>query len=162
MVAPSDNSGRDARGRFAPGNPGRPGGARRRAFEMRRVADEVITPNIQAGIMRRAARMALEGNLPSIRFVAERVAGRPADVPLDTEPLEVVLPRLDTARACATATDQVLEGVCKGTVDHDTARLLLDGIQVRLKTIDAQDIEQRLGALEEMAKVVDLPGARRR
>lgn len=94
MVAPNDDSGRDARGRFAPGNPGGPGGPRRRAFELRRTAEEIITPDVVAGIMRRAARMALEGNLSAIRFVIERVAGRPADAPPETDPVDMQLPRL--------------------------------------------------------------------
>jgi hypothetical protein len=159
LVAPIDNSGRDLRGRFAPGNPGGPGG-RRRAFELRRTAESIITDEVFAGIMRKAARMALEGNLSAIRFVAERVAGRPADVPPETEPIDIELPRLDTAAACAKATDQVLDGVCKGTIDRETAQLLLDGIQVRLKTIEVQDLEARLAALEEMTATVELPRRR--
>lgn len=160
MVAPGDDSGRDARGRFAPGNPGGPGGARRRAFVLRRVADTVITDEVFAGIIRKAARMALEGNLSAIRFIAERVAGRPADVPPETEPVDIELPPLATAAACAQATDQVLDGVCKGRIDRETAQLLLEGIQTRLKTIDVQDLEARLAALEQLTAVVDLPRRR--
>lgn len=161
LVAPADNSGRDSNGRFAPGNPGGPGGTRRRAFELRRTAELIITDEVFAGIMRKAARMALEGNLSAIRFIAERVAGRPADVPPEAEPVEIDLPPLETAAACAKATDQVLQGICKGTIDRETAQLLLDGIQVRLKAIEVQDVEARLAALEKMTAVVELPGRRR-
>ena len=160
MVAPPDSGGRDARGRFAPGNPGGPGGARRRAYELRRVAEEVITPDIYAGIMRKAARMALEGNLSAIRFVSERVAGRPAEVPLESQPLDVTLPSLKGPSACAEATDRVLQGICDGTIDRETARILIEGIQVRLKVIDAVDLENRLAAMEEMIKAVELPSRR--
>lgn len=162
VVAPTDNEGgRDPRGRFAPGNPGGPGGSRRRAFELRRVGEDAITPEIFSSIMRRAARMALEGNLGAIRFVAERVAGRAADVPLEAEPAGVTLPKLETARDCARATDLVLDGVCKGAIDRDTGRLLLDGIALRLKAVETVDIEQRLRDLEQSAAIVDLPGRRR-
>lgn len=161
MVAPNDDSGRDARGRFAAGNPGGPGGYRRRAFEIRRAVEEAITPEVAVGIMRRAARMALEGNLSAIRFVLERVAGRPADVPLATEPVDIALPRLESARACAAATDKVLDGVVKGAVDRETAEVLLEGIQIRLKAIEAEELEARLTSLERMVKDVRLPDVHR-
>lgn len=111
-------------------------------------------------IMRRAARMALEGNLGAIRFVAERVAGRAAEVPLETEPVGVTLPPLDTARDCAKATDLVLDGVCKGEIDRETGRLLLDGIELRMRAIETVDLEERLQDLERAAASVDLPGRR--
>ncbi len=157
MVAPNDQADRDARGRFAPGNPGGPGGPRRRAFEMRRIAEEAVTPEMLTGMMRRAARMALEGNLSAIRFVTERVAGRAADVPIETEPMDIRLSRLDTATACAQATDQVMAGLCEGRIDRDSARLLLDGIQIRLKAIETMDLEGRLAELEKRAALVEWP-----
>ena len=40
----SDSNGRDATGRFTEGNAGGPGGARRRSSELRRAAEEAITP----------------------------------------------------------------------------------------------------------------------
>ena len=47
----SENEDRDVRGRFAQGNRGGPGGPRRRASELRRAAEDAISPeHIQAMI----------------------------------------------------------------------------------------------------------------
>ena len=99
--------------------------------------------------------MGLEGNLAAMRFVFERVVGRPADLPLEAQPLPLVLPELRTGGACAMATDSVLDGVCKGTIDRETAKVLLEGIQTRLKSIEVTDLQTRLGDLEKRADGVD-------
>lgn len=152
---------RDARGRFAPGNPGGPGGARRRPSELRRAAEEAVTAEHVQAIMRRAARMALEGNLAAMRFVLERTAGRAAEAPVEIEPLGIELPRLRTTADCNAAIEKLVEGICKGSVDRDAAKLLIDAIQTRLKAIEVNELEVRLAELEAAAKVVESNGNRR-
>jgi len=45
----TNENGRDHGGRFAKGNPGGPGGPRKRSFELRRAAEEAVTPeHVQA------------------------------------------------------------------------------------------------------------------
>lgn len=109
--------------------------------------------------MRKALRMGLEGNVAAMRIVFERASGRPADVPPESEPLDIALPRLDTAANCGSATDRILQGICAGTIDRETARVMLEGIQARLRAIEGTDLENRLAELEKAAQTVDL-GAR--
>lgn len=153
--SPGNDSGRDERGRFALGNPGGPGGSRRRAYVLRRAAEDAITPEHIAALVRKATRMGLEGNLGAMRLVFDRTSGRAAEVPSEAEPLAILLPRLRTAADCGVATDRILQAICDGAVDRDTARVLLDGIQARLKSIEVTDLENRLGELEKMAESVD-------
>ena len=98
-----DNTGRDNQGRFTAGNPGGPGGPRRRTSELRRAAEEAITPDHVAAMVRKATRMGLEGDLSAMRLVFERTCGRAAEAPVDAEPVGVALPRLRTAEDCNTA-----------------------------------------------------------
>ena len=42
MTDTNEDNGRDERGRFTLGNPGGPGGPRRRASELRRAAEEAV------------------------------------------------------------------------------------------------------------------------
>ncbi len=160
MTDGADNAGRDTNGRFAAGNPGGPGGPRRRSSELRRAAEEAITPEHVAAMIRKATRMGLEGNLTAMRLVLERTSGRAAEAPVDIEPLGISLPRLRTAADCNTAIEQLVDAICQGRVDRDAAKLLIDAIQARLKAIEVNELETRLADLESAAKVVDTNGIR--
>ncbi len=140
---------REQNGQFAKGNPGGPGGSRRRASELRHAAEDAITPEHIAAMVRKAARMGLEGNLSAMRFVFERTCGRAADAPADPEPLGISLPPLRTSLECTAAIDLLLDGVCKGAVEHDAAKLLISAIQIRLRAIEVNELDERLAQLEQ-------------
>lgn len=147
----TEDTGRDSQGRFIQGNPGGPGGARRRPSELQRAAEEAITPEHVSAMMRRAMRMGLEGNLSAMRFVMERTAGRAPEAAVYVVPLGITLPRLQTAANCNTAIERLFDGIAKGEVDRETAKLLIDTIQTRLRVLEITDIETRLAELERTA-----------
>lgn len=142
---------RDQRGRFAPGNPGGKGGHRRRAFEFRKAAEEAITPEHVAALVRKTLRMALEGNLAAIKVVLDRTIGRAPEAPSESEPLSIDLPFLGTAADCSMAIDKVLEGVCNGSVDKSSAQILIAGVQARMRTLELVEFERRLSDMEKSA-----------
>ena len=155
MAGDGDSNGRDARGRFGKGNPGGPGGSRRRSFALRRAAEDAISPEHIEAMLRKATRLALEGNLSAMRLVLDRVCGRAAEAPKDAEPVSVQLPPLRTAADCNIAIDRVIDGIVKGTVDREVATLLTAAIHTRLKAIELNDIEDRLAELEQSAGTVE-------
>ena len=104
--------------------------------------------------MRKCAMLALQGNLQALRILLDRACGRPGDVPLG-EPLDFSLPNLRTAAACATAMDKVAAGVTAGTIDIATAKALTDIVLARMKAIELNDLETRIGELEKQAATVD-------
>ena len=106
--------------------------------------------------------MGLEGNVQAMRLVFERTSGRPADVPPEAAPLGISLPRLERSADCAAATDRVLQGMCDGLIDRETASVMLDGIQTRLRAIESTDLEKRLDELERAAQLTDFGGRRDR
>jgi hypothetical protein len=161
VIDGAPNDGRDTNGRFAQGNPGGPGGSRRRASELRRAAEDAITPEHIAAMIRKATRMGLEGNLSAMRLVFERTSGRAADAPTEAEPVDLALPRLRTAADCNAAIEKLVDGICKGTVDRDVAKVLIDAIQTRLKAIEVSELEQRLTELEQATGTVSHSGVRR-
>ncbi len=152
MTDDGENTGRDENGRFTVGNAGGPGGARRRPSELRRAAEEAISPEHVAAMVRKATRMGLEGDLAAMRLVFERTCGRAAESPVDIEPLGVSLPRLQTAESCNNAIDTLIDGICNGSVDRETAKLLIAAIQTRIKAIEVNELEERLAQLEETAE----------
>ena len=101
---------RDGNGRFGVGNPGGPGRPKGVSYKLRRAAQEAVTAEHIATMMRRALRMALEGNLAAMRFVAERTLGRVPEAALG-EPLDLVMPNLRTVASCTTAIDRLVEAV---------------------------------------------------
>ena len=86
MTDGGENTGRDNRGRFMVGNAGGPGVPRRRTFELRRAAEEAITPEHVAATVRKATRMGLEGDLAAMRLVFDRTCGRATEASVDAEP----------------------------------------------------------------------------
>jgi hypothetical protein len=155
MGESGDNSGRDGQGRFAAGNAGGPGGPRRRASEFRRAMEEAITPEYVGFMIKKATKMALEGNLPAMRLVFERLCGRAAEAPVEAEPLGIRLPQLRTAADCNIALDRVGDAVCAGRLGHESAELLIGMIQARLKAMEVGELETRLVELEKTLESVD-------
>ncbi len=141
---------RDSQGRFSRGNaggPGRPKGGGTR--ELQQAITEAVGPEHMQAIMRKALILALNGNLSAMKFVADRACGKPTDAPAAADPIDIELPRLRNTADCDRALDVVVQGVCSGTVDRDTARLFTDLIQARVKTIEAKELEQRIAELEQ-------------
>lgn len=145
---------RDERGRFKSGNRGGPGGSRRRAFELRRAAEEAVSPEHVAAMIRKALTMALQGDVAAMRFVGDRIIGRPLDTPAEPEPIELDLPRLRSVKDCDRAIERVVDGICKGTISHESAKLLTDAIQARLRAIEVRDLDNRLLQLEQAADAI--------
>ena len=152
---------RDRGGRFAKGNPGGPGRPRGSGNALRRAAEEAVTPEHVAAIIRRATRMALEGDIAAMRIVLERVCGRPHEAPAQGFELDLDLPNLRTAENCSHAIDLLLDAICRGSCDRDSAKVMLDVIQARMKAIEVSELEARIAELEEAAKAVDLGPGRR-
>jgi len=103
-------------------------------------------------IVRRAVRSALEGKLGAAKFVLDRVCGKARDAPAEAAPLDLDLPTLRIAGACAAAIDRIAAAVTAGTVETTAAKLLLKVVQARLEAIEVQDLESRLTELECVAK----------
>ena len=95
--------------------------------------------------------MGLEGNLAAMRFVFERVCGRAAEAPADAEPLDIGLPRMRTAADCSLTLERIVNAIAQGTVNRDTATLLIAAVQARLRAIEVTELERKLADLEETA-----------
>lgn len=151
---------RDDSGRFAPGGPGGPGRPKGKGYELQRAGQDAITPEHFAAMMRRAMRMALEGNLAAMRFVAERACGKAPDAPAASSAVDIEPPSLRTAADCTAAVQKLTDAICAGTVDIVHGKVLLDAIATQARLIEVADLEVRLAELEKAAAAVDLGGRR--
>ena len=98
-------TGRTGSGRFAPGNPGRPQGARHRAT----VAALALLDGEAESLTRQAVTMALGGDVVALRLCLERIVPPRRDAPV-----AFALPAVQSAGDAAKAAAAVLAAVAGG------------------------------------------------
>lgn len=136
-----DTDGRDGKGRFGTGNPGRPRGARNRASV---VAGSMIDDSL-GEIVEKCIQLAKEGDrqcllaLLKLRIPAQRER-------LVEEPIE--LPALATSKDALTALRIIAEGAARGEIDGDHVRSLVAIVEAFLKSLEIVDLDERIRALE--------------
>ena len=130
-------SGRDAKGKFVPGNPGRPKGTRHR---ITRAAERLLERDAK-GLTQKAIELAMAGDTVALRLCLERIAPalRPGDrhiaIPLPTAPAE--------------ALDAILGAVAGGELLPAEGERLASLVKVKVELSALAEIEARLAALEE-------------
>jgi hypothetical protein len=109
---------RDERGRFGPGNPGRPRGARNRVT----AAAEAIINDAIGDVAQKAVELALAGDVGCIRAVLRLRLPALRDHSVQ-EPIE--LPALAAPKDAVAALRIIAEAAARGEIDGDHARLLV-------------------------------------
>lgn len=133
-------SARDARGRFGPGNSGKPKGARHRATK---VLETLLEADGQR-IARAAIKAALGGDVAAQRLVLERLI--PARRP---QAATVHLPGVLDAVSLADKARAVCDSVAAGEIAPDAGRMVLDSLAAVARIVEASELEQRIAALEK-------------
>lgn len=129
----------DKRGKFAPGNPGRPKGARHKTTR----AIEDLLEGEAEGLTRKAIDMALEGDTTALRLCLERLAPARRDVTVEFD-----LPHIESAQEAAQAARAVLQAVSDGRMTPSEAATVMALVESFRKTLEMTEIEQRIAALE--------------
>jgi hypothetical protein len=143
MAAEPENngtaSGRDARGRFAPGNPGRPPGIRNKTT---RAVMQILGEHAETLAWQAVAR-ALEGDTAALRLVMERIAPPARDAPVT-----FALPRMEIARDAAQAAGAVLEAVAGGELTPSEGQAIMGLVEGFRRALETSELEARIAALE--------------
>ncbi|MEZ5960600.1 MAG: hypothetical protein R3C30_09275 [Hyphomonadaceae bacterium] len=129
-----------SRGRpFAPGNAGRPPGARNKAT----LAAEALLDGQVEAITQKLVDAALAGDMTAIKLVLERVAP-----PRRSRPISVELPELTEPKDLAEIMRCVVDATLRGelsTSEAESVARLIDGYR---RTIETTDLMVRIEALE--------------
>jgi len=135
-------AGRDASGTFAPGNLGKPRGARHKAT---RAALELLEGEAEA-LTRRAVTMALDGDGTALRLCLERIAPPRKDAPVafDLPPMQGAADAVEAARA-------VLAAVAAGDLTPIEGAQVMALVEAFRRTLETSELEARLAALEAAA-----------
>jgi len=134
-----DTTGRDASGRFAPGNPGRPKGARNKATQ----AALALLEGEAEALTRKAVETALEGDTTALRLCLERIAP-----PRKDAPVAFTLPSMQSARDAAQAAGAVLAAVADGELTPTEGAHVMALVEAYRRTLETTELEARLAALE--------------
>ena len=137
-------AGRDAAGRFAQGNPGRPKGRRHRVTE----AVEALLDGEAEALTRTAIERALGGDMVALRLCLERVAPARKDRPVNFE-----LPPINTTADLVRAGSALLAAVAEGEITPAEAQAMAALIAAHAKTLELHDLEARIVALEMERKL---------
>jgi len=133
------NNGRNTDGRFAPGNPGRPQGARHKAT----MAALALLDGEAEALTRKAVTMALAGDVVALRLCLERIAPPRKDVPVT-----FTLPVMTTAKDAAKATGAVLGAVAGGDLTPQEGVIIMGLIEAYRRTLETTELEARAAAFE--------------
>lgn len=129
----------DESGRFAPGNPGRPKGARHKAT---RAIEELLNGEAE-GLTRKAVELALDGDTTALRLCLERIAPARKDAPVN-----FALPPMQSAKDASEAAQAVLQAVSDGQLTPLEGASVMALVEAYRKTLETTELESRITALE--------------
>ena len=135
-------TGRDNRGRFGPGNPGRPAGARNKAT----LAVEALLADEAEALSRKAVELALAGDTTALRLALERIAP-----PRKDSPVSFTLPKMESARDAASAAAAILQAVAGGELTPTEGAHVMGLVDGFRRVLEVTEIEARLTELEAAA-----------
>jgi hypothetical protein len=124
---------------FAPGNPGRPKGARNRAT----VAVESMLDGEAEAITRAAIDLAKAGDTVALRLCLDRIAPPRKDRPVSFE-----VPQIETAADVVAALNATLAAMSRGDVTPTEAATVAGVLDAKRKAIETVELELRVAALE--------------
>ena len=130
---------RNSDGTFAPGNPGRPKGARHRVTQ----AVEAILAGQGEELTEKAVEMALNGDTTALRLCIERIAPARKDSPVEFE-----LPKMENAAEAAKAASSILAAVSEGDLSPLEGTSIMSLVEQYRRTLETSELETRIIALE--------------
>lgn len=133
----------DKNGKFAPGNPGRPVGARHKTTQ----AILSLMEGQGEALTQKAIDMALDGDTTALRLCIERIAPTRKDAPVQFD-----LPKMETADDAAKAAGSVLASVAAGDLTPTEGAHVMALIETYRRTLETTELEQRITALEDLKK----------
>jgi hypothetical protein len=140
---------RDADGRFAPGNSGKPKGTRHKAT----LAALALLNGEVDRLTRKAVEMALAGDVTALRLCLERLVP-----PCREAPVSLDLPRLETRADASRVLSFLLAEAGRGEVTPGEAEKLARLVSEHHKAVQLTEMEERLRGLEEQLGLVPGPG----
>jgi hypothetical protein len=126
-------------GRFQPGNPGRPKGARHKTT----LAIEALLDGEAEALTRKAIELAKAGDLVALRLCLDRICP-----PRKDRPVTFGLPKLETAADAKNAAAAVIAAVAEGELTPGEASELARLLDVFTRVLETSEFGERISRLE--------------
>lgn len=144
----AENSGRKQRGRpFPPGQSGNPAGKPKGARHKATLLAQTLLEGEAEALARKAVDLALAGDTVALRLCLERLVP-----PIKERAVSAALPDIlvpgDVVKAMAALLAQVAKGKLTPGEGQELARI----IEAAGKSVEREQLEQRIAALEAMVK----------
>jgi hypothetical protein len=144
----AENSGGKQRGRpFQPGQSGNPAGKPKGARHKATLLAQALLEGEAEALARKAVDLALAGDTVALRLCLERLVP-----PIKERAVNAALPRIlvpgDVVKAMAALLAQVAKGKLTPSEGQELARI----IEAAGKSIEREQLEQRIAALEAVVK----------
>lgn len=143
MGVTEKTGGQQTAGRFQKGQSGNPAGRPVGARHKTTLAVQALLDGEGEALTRRAIDLALSGDTVALRLCLERLAPPRKDVPLTID-----LPPVAKPSDVFAAQAAILSAVASGEITTSEGAALAALVETARKTIETQDLEQRLAALE--------------
>lgn len=140
MTEPRKNTAPTRGKPFAPGNPGRPKGARHKVT----LAVEALLEGEAEGLTRKAVDLALAGDVVALRICLDRIAP-----PAKDRPVNFSLPPIEAATDVPDALAAVMQAVADGDLTPSEAGAMAALVDRWRSAFELTEFERRLAALEE-------------
>jgi hypothetical protein len=127
-------------GKFKPGNPGRPKGARHKTT----LAIEGILDGEAAALTWKAIEMAMAGDTTALRLCLERLAP-----PRRDRSVSLAMPALKQPQSVSAATAALLAAVASGELTPGEGEAIGKLLELHRRAIELGDHEERLAHLEQ-------------
>lgn len=138
---PRKNEGKTRPGkRFAPGNSGRPKGARNKTT----LAIEALLDGEAQALTRKAIELAQAGDMQALRLCMERLCP-----PRKDRPISFTLPKVETVADAVKANAAILAVVAKGEITPGEATEVGKLLEMFARTVEIAELEDRLTKLEQ-------------
>jgi hypothetical protein len=134
--------GRDAKGRFAPGNPGKQPGTRHRVT----VAMESLMEGQWEGLTKTAVALALRGDTTALRLCLDRIAPARRGGNIEIPNFPKIESPADVPKAHAT----ILAAVAAGHLSADEAKPLSDLLTAYITVFDVVDTAAEVAEIKRM------------
>lgn len=138
---------RGAGKRFEPGQSGNPAGKPKGCRSRATMAAQALIDGKATEVVEKALELALAGDGPVLRAILDRLCP-----PRKDAPVKVTLPSLESAADLPAVTSALLEAVAKGQLTPSEAQAVAGLVEAHRKTLESQELERRIAALEQTAK----------
>lgn len=129
----------DERGKFAPGNPGRPKGARHKTS----LAIEALLSGQGEALTQKAVDLALGGDTTALRLCLERIAPKQKDSPVSFD-----LPVMQSAKDASETAQAVIKAVSDGEITPIEGATVMGLLEQYRRVLETTELESRILALE--------------